>query len=72
MQVLKVAPPLKLNEHYEISFRYIKNYSDETFVDKLRSVKFPDYSNHTCDIYQDFVTKFYLHLILFYQLELLK
>ena len=36
---------LKLNEHYKISFRSMKNYSDEIFVDKL---KFPDYSNHTC------------------------
>ena len=38
----------------------MKNYSDETFVDKLRSIKFPDYSNHTCvnHAYQDFVTKF--------------
>ena len=51
---------LKLNEHREISFRSMKNYSDEIFVDKLRSIKFPEYSNHTCvnDAYQDFVTKF--------------
>ena len=29
-------------------------------MDKLRSIKFPAYSNHTCvnDAYQDFVTKF--------------
>ena len=54
------TPLLKLNKHYEISFRSIKNYSDETFVDKLRSIKFPDYSNHSCvnHAYQDFVTKF--------------
>ena len=37
---------LKLNEHYEISIRSMKNYSDEIFVDKLRSIKFPNYSNH--------------------------
>ena len=51
---------MKLNDHYEISFRSMKNYSDETFVDKLKSIKFPDYSNHTCvnHSYQDFVTKF--------------
>ena len=51
---------LKLNEHYEISFRSMKNYSDEIFVDKLRSIKFPDYSDHTCvnHAYQDFITKF--------------
>ena len=34
---------LKLNEHYEVSFRSMKNYSDEIFVDKLRSIKFFDY-----------------------------
>ena len=51
---------LKLNEHCEISTRSMKSYSDETFVEKLRAIKFPDYSNHTCvnDAYQDFVTKF--------------
>ena len=51
---------LKLNEHYEISFRSIKSYSDEIFADKLKSIKFTDYSNHTCvnDAYQDFVTRF--------------
>ena len=27
---------LKLNGHYEISFRSLKNCSDEIFVDKLR------------------------------------
>ena len=38
----------------------MKNYSDQIFADKLRSIKFPDYSNHTClnNAYQDFVTKF--------------
>ena len=51
---------LKLNEHCEISIRSMKSYLDETFVEKLRAIKFPDYSNHTCvnDAYQDFVTKF--------------
>ena len=54
------ASLLKLNEHYEISFRSLINYSDEIFVDKLRLLKFPYYSKHTCvnHIYQDFVTKF--------------
>ena len=33
---------LKLNEHYEISIRSIKNCSDETFLEQLRAVKFPD------------------------------
>ena len=38
----------------------MKNYSDEIFVDKLRSIKFPDYSHHTIvnHAFQDFVTKF--------------
>ena len=38
----------------------MKHYSDEIFVDKLRPVKFPNYSNHTCvdEVYQDFVTEF--------------
>ena len=38
----------------------MKNYSDIIFVDKLISIKFPDYSNHTCvnHAYQDFITKF--------------
>ena len=51
---------LKLNEHHQILFRSMKSYSDEIFVDKLRSIKFPDYSNHTCmnHAYQDFNTKF--------------
>ena len=51
---------LKLNEHYEISFSSMKNYSDETFLNKLRSIKFPDFSKDSCvnRAYQDFVTKF--------------
>ena len=50
----------KLNEHHEISFRKMKNYSDEIFLEKLRSIAFPDYLNHTCvkDAYQNFVGKF--------------
>ena len=38
----------------------MKNYSDEIFVQNLRSISFPDYSNHTCvnDVSQEFVTKF--------------
>ena len=38
----------------------MKNYSDEIFVEKLRSINFPDYSNHTCvsDGHQDVVTLF--------------
>ena len=38
----------------------MKNYLDEIFVEKLRAINFPDYSNYTCvnDAYQDFITKF--------------
>ena len=34
----------------------MKNYSDKTFVDKLRSARFSDYSDHVCvnDAYEDF------------------
>ena len=47
---------MKLKKHYETSFRQMKNYFDEIFVEKSRSIKFPDYSNHTCvnDAYQNF------------------
>ena len=50
----------KLNKHHEISFRQMKSYSDEIFLDKLRSIDFPDYLNHTCvnHSYQNFVSKF--------------
>ena len=43
----------------------MKNFSDETFVEKLRLIKFPDYSNHTCvnNIYQDFVTNKFLFVV---------
>ena len=48
---------LNLNEHCEISIRSMKNYSDKTFVEQLRAIRFPDYTNYTCvnDAYQDFV-----------------
>ena len=38
----------------------MKNYSNQTFMEQLRAIKFPDYSNYECvnDAYQDFVTKF--------------
>ena len=38
----------------------IKKYSDETFVEQLRAIRFPDRSNFTCvnDAHQDFVTNF--------------
>ena len=39
---------MKLKKHYEISFRPMKNYFDEIFVEKSRSIKFSDYSNHSC------------------------
>ena len=38
----------------------MKNYSEDIFVEQLRLIKFPDYSNDTCvnDAYHDFVTQF--------------
>ena len=38
----------------------MKNHSDEIFVEQLRLIKFPDYSNYTCvnNAYPDFVTTF--------------
>ena len=38
----------------------MKNYSEDIFVEQLRSIKFPDCSNDTCvnDAYHDFVTQF--------------
>ena len=38
----------------------LKNYFDEICVEKLRSVKFLDYSYNTCvnNIYQEFLYKF--------------
>ena len=52
----------------------MKNHSDEIFVDKLRSIKFPDHSNHTCvnHAYQDFVTKFFSETDSFSQIRTLR
>ena len=38
----------------------MKNYSDETLLEKLRSIEFPDYSNRTCvnNAYQDLLSIF--------------
>ena len=43
----------------------MKNYSKKTFVEELRLIKFPDYSNYTCvnDAYQDSVPTFFLSII---------
>ena len=51
---------LKLNEHYEIPLRSMKNYSDKIFVEQLRVIKLPDYSNYNSvkGAYQDFATNF--------------
>ena len=51
---------LKLNEHYEIPLRSMKNYSDRIFAEQLRVIKLPDYSNYNSvkGAYQDFVTNF--------------
>ena len=50
----------KSNEHHEISLTSMKNYLDEIFVEKLRSIEFTNYSNHTCvnDDYQDYISNF--------------
>ena len=34
---------LKLNECNQVSLRIMKNYSDEIFVEQVRSIKFPGY-----------------------------
>ena len=49
---------LKLNEQYEVSLRSMTNDSDAIFVEKFRSIEFPDYSNHTCvtDVYYVFIS----------------
>ena len=50
----------KLNEHYEIPLRSMKNYSDRIFAEQLRVIKLPDYSNYNSvkGAYQDFATNF--------------
>ena len=50
---------LKLNKTYKISIKSMKNYSDELFLEQLRSIKFPDNPNriYLNKSYQDFVTK---------------
>ena len=47
---------MKLKKHCEILFRPMKNYFDKIFVEKSRSIKSSDYSNHTCvnNAYQNF------------------
>ena len=39
MELLK-TPPLKLSEHYEISLKLMKNYSDKVVMKKLRPKNF--------------------------------
>ena len=54
----------------------MKNYSDEIFMDKLRTIKFPDDSDYTCvsDLMptRTLLVSFYLQSILFHPLELIK
>ena len=40
----------------------MKSYSDKTFVEQLRSIKQPDYTNYNCvnDAFQDFVTNCFI------------
>ena len=51
---------LRSNEYYKVSNFSKNNYSNELFVDTLRSIKLSNHSNHTCvlNVCQDFVTKF--------------
>ena len=49
INVLREPLLLKLNEHYKILIRSMKNYGEQIFEEKLRSIKFPDYSNHTSE-----------------------
>ena len=39
---------LKLNKYNELSVKTMKNYSDEIFVEQLRSITFRDFSNYKC------------------------
>ena len=61
--------------HRNVTFQIketLQNFSDEIFVEKLRSIKFPDYLNHTCvnDAYIKFVSTFLQKMTLLHQLEL--
>ena len=58
--LIKETSFLKFWEHYEISLRPMKNYSDEIFVEQLKSIKFPEYSIFAFmnDAYRDLGTKF--------------
>ena len=58
--LIKETSFLKFWEHYEISLRSMKNYSDEIFVEQLKSIKFPEYSIFAFmnDAYRDLDTKF--------------
>ena len=57
-----------LNIHKNVTFEIkgtlrnfiLANFSDDIFVEKLRSIKSPDYLNHTCvnDAYVNFVSRF--------------
>ena len=60
LSLFKRTSLLKLNEYHEISFRPMENYSHEIFVKKLRSIEFPEYSNHNCvnEAHKDIISKF--------------
>jgi hypothetical protein len=54
----KIVRP-KVYEHNYITIRSLKNYSQDAFLNALREVNFPDYSqfNDINDAYEDFINK---------------
>ena len=49
----------KYDEHSTVSIRSMKNYTKDTFIQKLSEIQFPDYSVSECvnGAYSDFVSK---------------
>ena len=54
----KIVRP-KVYEHNYITIRSLKNYSQDAFLNALREVNYPDYSqfNDINDAYEDFINK---------------
>ena len=50
---------IKTGQHNSIKIRSMKNYTKESFLEKLGDVEFPDYSNFDCvnEAYSNFITK---------------
>lgn len=49
---------LKLHEYNKVSVRLMKTYSNEIFVEQLKSIKFFDCYTCVNDAHKNFVTKF--------------